>query len=122
MDLHQENPRDFSPKTVHDRLLRHEIVLIDVREPQEYAAERIQGALLFPLSTFDPGALPFSDGRPVVLHCGTGKRSVAALAACATAGVPVRQHMEGGIAAWKAAGLPTVRFDPATGRVIERAS
>ena len=40
------------------RLLKEDaIVLIDVREPAEYAAERIHGALLFPLSTFDPHAL-----------------------------------------------------------------
>ncbi len=120
MEQPPETPRELSPKLVHDRLLRHEIVLVDVREPQEYAAERIPGALLFPLSTFDPASLPFSDGRPVVLHCGSGKRSAAALAACATAGVPVRQHMQGGIGAWKAAGLPTVELDPATGLVLDR--
>lgn len=112
--------RDLSPNEVHERLLHRAIVLIDVREPQEYAAERIQSALLFPFSTFDPSALPFSDGRPVVLHCGSGKRSAAALAACAAAGVPVRQHMQGGITAWKAAGLPAVRLDPTTGQVVDR--
>jgi rhodanese-related sulfurtransferase len=120
MEQTPQTQRDLSPKTVHDRLLHHEIVLIDVREPQEYAAERIHGALLFPLSTFDPAALPFSEGRPVVLQCGSGKRSAAALAACAAAGVPVRQHMQGGISAWKAAGLPTVKLEPATGRVLDR--
>ena len=117
MEQHPQTPRDLSPKLVHDRLVRHEIVLIDVREPQEYAAERIHGALLFPLSTFDPVALPLPADRPVVLHCGSGKRSAAA---CAAAGVPVRQHMQGGISAWKAAGLPTVRLEPATGRVLDR--
>jgi rhodanese-related sulfurtransferase len=122
MEQTPETPRELSPKLVRDRLLRHEIVLIDVREPPEYAAERIQGALLFPLSTFDPAALPLSGGRPVVLHCGSGKRSAAALAACATAGVPVRQHMQGGIAAWKAAGLPTLRPDAPTGGPNDRRS
>ena len=112
-------PRDLSPKTVHGRLLRREIVLIDVREPHEYAAERIHGTLLFPLSTLDPTALPFADGRPIVLQCGSGKRSAAALAACAAAGVPVHQHLQGGIAAWKEAGLPTVRLDSATGQVLD---
>ena len=41
------------------RLLHaHKILLIDVREPSEYASERIPGALLFPLSTFDAAGLP----------------------------------------------------------------
>ena len=75
MEQTPQPPRDLSPKAVHDQLLRHEIVLIDVREPQEYAVERIHGALLFPLSTFDPAALPFSHQRPLVLQCGSGKRS-----------------------------------------------
>ena len=119
----QQDParsHDVSPKLVHDRLARHEIVLIDVREPQEYAAERIHGALLFPLSTFDPGALPLPKDRPVVLHCGSGKRSAKALAVCAAAGVPVHQHMAGGLLAWKAAGLPVVSLDMGTGAVVDR--
>ncbi|HWA80427.1 MAG TPA: rhodanese-like domain-containing protein, partial [Acetobacteraceae bacterium] len=81
--------QDLGPQAVHDRLIRHEITLVDVREPAEYAAERIPGALLFPLSSFDPAALPVAGGRPVVLHCGSGKRSATALAACAAAGIPV---------------------------------
>jgi len=114
-------PHEVSPKTVHDRLARHEIVLIDVREPAEFAAERIPGALLAPLSTFDPRSLPVLQDRVVVLHCGSGKRSAQALAACAAAGVPIAQHMAGGLMAWKAAGLPTVSTSPATGRVVDRA-
>jgi rhodanese-related sulfurtransferase len=50
------------------------LLLIDVREPAEYASERIAGALLFPLSTFDAASLP-DDGAPrVVFHCGSGKK------------------------------------------------
>ncbi|MDA8049189.1 MAG: rhodanese-like domain-containing protein [Rhodospirillales bacterium] len=111
---------ELSPNDVHDRLIKHEIVLIDVREPQEYAAERIHGALLAPLSTFDPKSLPLPSDREVVLHCGVGRRSAQALAACAAAGVPVVRHMAGGLLAWKAAGLPTVSINPATGRVVDR--
>lgn len=99
---------------------RGEIVLIDVREPAEYAAERIHGAMLFPLSTFDPAALPDADGKQVVLQCGSGKRSEMAFRKAAAAGVPVRSHMGGGIMAWKAAGLPIVSTDPATGAVRDR--
>lgn len=110
----------LAAKEVHEAMQRGEIVLIDVREPGEYAAERIHGALLFPLSTFDPRALPHDRGQPIVLHCGSGKRSATAYARCAKAGVPVRAHLGGGIVAWKTAGLPTVSVDPGAGAVRDR--
>lgn len=111
------NPPTLSPQEIAEALSRREIVLIDVREPMEFAAERIHGALLYPLSTFDPGLLPCDERRPIVFQCGSGKRSASAFVAAAQAGVPLRAHMRGGIGAWKMAGLPTVLIDPATGRV-----
>jgi len=108
--------RSESPAAIRNALRLHEIVLIDVREPAEYGSERIHGALLFPLSTFDPIMLP-QGPRDIVLHCGSGKRSAAAYEACRKAGVSVRSHMEGGISAWKASRLPLVTVDPATGAV-----
>ena len=96
-----------------------EVIVIDVREPHEYAAERLHGALLYPLSTFDPKALPSDSARRVVLHCGSGKRSGDALARCAAAGVKVDTHLKGGIMAWKQAGLPTIAVDPSTGQIID---
>jgi len=109
-----------TPRQVHDAMQRGEIILIDVREPAEYAAERIHGALLFPLSTFDPKALPDAVGKALIFQCGSGKRSEAAYDKAVSGGVTVRAHMGGGIGAWKAAGLPTISFDPATGIVVDR--
>ena len=111
---------NLSPKTVHDRLAAHEIVLIDVREPSEFSGERIHGALNFPMSSFDPRALPAEDGKEIVFQCGSGMRSAKAVQACQAAGLAHNAHLQGGIMAWKAAGLPTVTVDPATGRVIDR--
>ncbi|QUD88732.1 rhodanese-like domain-containing protein [Phenylobacterium montanum] len=107
----------LSPETVRQELKAHRILLIDVREPAEFAAERIHGALLFPLSTFDPEALPAADPRPIVFHCGSGKRSAMAIERCRKAGLAVDAHMEGGIGAWIRAGLPTVKLDADTGAV-----
>lgn len=108
---------NLTPQAVNDALRAHRIVLVDVREPYEFAAERIHGALNFPLSSFDPTALPVSEGKFVVLQCGTGRRSATAVAACAEAAVPVNAHLKGGIVAWKAAGFPVVTTDPATGNI-----
>lgn len=109
--------QDLSPTDVHALIARGEAVVIDVREPAEFAAERIHGALNFPLSTFDPAALPEAGHRRIVLQCGTGKRSAMAVERCQAKGLAVDSHLAGGIMAWRGAGLPTVAFDPATGAV-----
>ncbi len=102
----QSGPVELDPAEVSARMSRGEIVLVDVREPNETAAERIPGAVSMPLSQFDPAALPKGE---VVLSCLSGKRSGMALAKCRQAGVPIATHMRGGLMAWKAAGLPTTR-------------
>lgn len=115
---HQVNVLELSPKEVSEQLRHHKIVLVDVREPAEYAAERIHGALLYPLSTFDPAFLPAEEARPVVFHCAGGVRSLNAATRRLGSGSHAA-HMKGGLAAWKAAGLATIRVDPATGQVID---
>ncbi len=98
--------RDLTPGAVKALVDSGAAVLVDVREPGEFAAERIEGAMLFPLSAFDPATLP--SGR-LVFQCGIGRRSLAALQRYEAAGFTHGQHMEGGLAAWKQAGLPTRR-------------
>jgi len=115
---HDKHVADATPEQVHAWLAAGEILLVDVREPNEYASERIHGALLYPLSTFDAGALP-TDGRRLVLHCGSGKRSLTAAHKLQTAGHGHLTHLAGGIQAWKAAGLPVIRIDPQSGRVLD---
>lgn len=100
---------------VHALLRDHKVELIDVREPPEFEAERIPGALLFPLSGFDPASLPVDPGKRLILQCGTGRRSAMAAQKLFAAGFKEAAHLAGGIAAWKGAGLPTVALDPATG-------
>jgi rhodanese-related sulfurtransferase len=109
-------PPSETPEKIRGALGRGEICLIDVREPGEYAARRIAGALLFPLSTLDVHAVPVG-GRPVVFYCGTGKRSAKAFEMCARAGVTIRSHLAGGLEAWLAAGLPVIETDPGTGAI-----
>lgn len=106
---------DLTPAQVARKLAGHEIMLIDVREPDEFAVERIHGALLYPLSSFDPTALPA--GLPIVFQCGSGMRSAKAMAAAGKAGIEVAGHLAGGIRAWKEAGLPTAAIGPATGKL-----
>jgi rhodanese-related sulfurtransferase len=98
--------QELTPEEVAARMKVGGVELIDVREPGEYDAERIQGATLFPLSTFDPHALP--KNAEIIFQCGTGKRSAMAVAKAQAAGLRHSAHLTGGIQAWKAAGLPTL--------------
>lgn len=83
------------------------ILLVDVREPNEWDAGHIAGATLNPLGSFDPAALPKADGKRVVLHCRSGKRSVTALGlAQANGREDVRAHFGGGMLEWAEAGEP----------------
>ncbi|MDO8910582.1 MAG: rhodanese-like domain-containing protein [Phenylobacterium sp.] len=100
--------QDLTPAQVKAGLDAQEILLIDVREPDEFAAEQIAGALNVPLSTFNPAALPDAAGKTIVLQCAGGKRSAMAVDKCRKANQAIETHLGGGLAAWKAAGLPTV--------------
>jgi rhodanese-related sulfurtransferase len=109
-----------TPNELRDALARDEALLIDVREPHEFAAERIPGALLYPLSTFDAESVPAASGRALVVQCAAGGRSMRAAQALVAAGHADVQNLDGGINAWKTQGLPLVRVDVATGRVLEQ--
>ena len=98
-----------------DAFARDEIVLIDVRTPQEYMFEHIEGALLMPLSFFKAGKLPGQSDKRIVFHCGSGVRSERACRAAIEAGITQIAHMEGGFAAWKAAQQPYIGTNMATG-------
>ena len=109
---------DLTPEAIKAGMDAGDILLIDVREPAEYENERIPGALLHALSTFEPAAMPVDAKRRVVIHCAAGGRSARAVEACQAAGIDVTAHMAGGIGAWKEAGLPVFRIDPPTGQMV----
>lgn len=90
-----------------DAMLRAgEAVVIDVREPDEFAAGHIPGAINMPLSSFQASRLPAANGRRLVLNCLGGKRSAIALDKCSVAQEVVDTHLAGGFGAWQAARLP----------------
>ena len=89
-----------------DRLARiGQVLLLDVREADEWAAGHAPAAVHLPLADALPGAVP--NGRPVLAICRSGNRSGQAAAALAAAGRDVR-NVTGGMKAWAAAGLPVV--------------
>ena len=75
------------------------VALIDVREPNEFAAGHAPAAISLPLSRFTLEALPTD--KPVVLICQAGGRSGRALAAVKAAGVKDIVHYVGGMNGWR---------------------
>jgi rhodanese-related sulfurtransferase len=98
---------DLAPEDVSKGIAEGRYLLVDVREPNEVAVEAYPGAIVVPLSSFDPKDIPDPQGKQVVFACRSGKRSVTASLAAQAAGLAYDKHLAGGILAWKAAGLPT---------------
>ena len=81
--------------------------LVDIREANEWQAERIPGAVFKPMSTLDVTQLVPPAGKTLVLQCRSGKRTMTVGMAMLAAGHEEAAHLTGGIIAWKEAGLPT---------------
>lgn len=86
------------------RLIAEGAILIDVRQPDEHARERIAGAKCHPLSDFTGS--PIAQG-PVIFHCRSGMRTAAHAPALADAAAGACYILEGGIDGWKRAGFAT---------------
>ena len=83
--------------------------LVDVREPIEHAGEHVSGAKLIPLGQIEQRTSEIDRSVPLVVMCRSGKRGDQAMEKLRTAGFSNVRNLEGGILAWKAAGLPVSR-------------
>ena len=76
-------------------------VLVDVREPPEYAAGHLPGAKLVSLSSFDPRQVPVEPGRHLVFYCQSGRRCGPASEMMAASGLAGEiNRLAGGFGAW----------------------
>ena len=105
----------WTPEEVKSAFGRNEIVLIDVRTPQEFNVERVEGALLAPMQAFQPNHMPSQSDKQIVFHCGSGARSSRVAKQCLESGVDRIAHMKGGLGAWKNAGFDYTGTDMSTG-------
>lgn len=100
--------REVDPRTAQSWIISGNAIVYDVREPDEYAREHINGARLLPLSKFDPSKIVVTPGQRVILHCKSGRRSSDAYRMALPAITPVVElyNLTGGIEAWKKESLP----------------
>jgi len=86
----------------------HPIVL-DVREPAEFAAGHLPNAKNIPASELDKRVGDLPSGKPVLVCCASGARSGRALGLLRKAGHEQVFNLAGGVSAWRQAGLPIVK-------------
>lgn len=106
---------NLSPAQVQEELSKGNATLIDIREAEELVANgRIEGSVLAPrgmLEFYADETLPyhkpeFDRNKKLILHCASGGRSALAAATLKQMGYTDVCHLDGGIKAWKEAGLP----------------
>jgi rhodanese-related sulfurtransferase len=99
---------EVAPADLQSRLSGGEqIVVIDVREPEEFARGKIPGAYTIPRGVLEmqvDGRLPVES--TVVLYCGAGGRSALAAKSLADMGYEKVENLQGGWGAWVKSGLP----------------
>jgi rhodanese-related sulfurtransferase len=100
--------RQINAENAKTLLDRGEAVLLDVREPDEHAREWIEGARPAPLSRFEPQAFASERSKIAVFHCNSGNRTSQAAERLLGAGFRESYQLEGGLQAWKRAGLPVI--------------
>ena len=104
----------MDPREVADRL--DEVQLIDVREPDEWEAGRIEGARHIPLGEIGARLGEIDKNQPVVAVCRSGARSGKVVDALRTRGYDAN-NLVGGMQAWEQDGLPFSAPDGGPGRV-----
>jgi rhodanese-related sulfurtransferase len=91
----------ITPAKLHERRERgDEVLLIDVREPEEYELARIEGSRLLPLSRFNEWAAGLDPEAEAVLMCHHGIRSAHVCAYLSQQGFKNVINLEGGIDRW----------------------
>ncbi len=90
------------------KMAASEVLLIDVRDPDEFASARLEGALNAPMTHFDPAVIPREDKRETIFYCRTGERSAEAAERMAQEFGGTVRHLAGGIEAWQDTGRATI--------------
>ena len=108
-----------------DRRLREDParpLLLDVREPNEFAEVRAPGAVLLPTSTFTARMDELPVDRPLLVICHTGNRSASVTGFLARSGRADVVNVAGGMDAWERAGLRVRRgpVEPGEGEIPPR--
>ena len=96
----------LSPQQVRAKLDNGQAVLVDIREPDEFARSHIKGAYSQPLSTWEKAQLSVDPDADVIFTCRSGMRTAGACDRLAARVSGDAFVLDGGLDAWAKAGLP----------------
>ena len=102
-------PRWIDPADLQRRQAAGAVLLIDVRQPEEYASPpgHLPGAINVPVGEIGSRATDLGDrGQPIVVVCKTDRRSARAAGELLAAGLRDVAVLRGGTDRWHADGLP----------------
>ncbi len=101
-------------KALLDEDKKGEYLLLDVRQPEEYEASHIPGAMLIPVGELESRQGELSRDKRIITYCRSGRRSMAAALTLCGLGFGSVQHLNGGILGWPyetVSGIPQRRPD-----------
>jgi adenylyltransferase/sulfurtransferase len=99
----------ITPRELKDQLGKGEkVLLLDVREPWEYALAKLEGSQLIPLGTLPQSLGKLDRNAEIVAYCHHGMRSADAVGFLLQQGFPQVKNLVGGIDAWSVQVDPTV--------------
>ena len=119
MTAHQQHAlHEIATDDLRERLARHDIILVDIRETHEFAS----GTFIARCCSRSRPSMrwhrqPIPRGRSC---CNADQESLPGWRLRGAASVHIDTHLIGEIAAWKAAGLPTLALDPGTEVAVDR--
>ena len=113
----KQDIENLTPLTVKTELSSTSVLLVDIREAEELKQNgRIEGAVHAPRGMIEFYADPssayhkpeFTNNTRIILHCASGGRSALAVKSLKQMGYSNVAHLDGGLKAWKEAGLPFI--------------
>ena len=101
--VQQQSVPLIAPQALRNLMASQKIFLLDVREPGEFAAGHIDGAVLLPLATLSAEYAKLPKDVPLVVYCRSGVRSAKAVAFLAAHGFARAVSLDGGYLAFAGA-------------------
>lgn len=100
--------REIKPAEAVEMINHQDAVVVDVREPEEFAAGHILNAINVPLAALvdRAGELEPYRARPLIVYCRSGSRAARASSLLRRLDFPSLTKLSGGMMAWERAGLP----------------
>lgn len=107
----QTSGPSVSPTEATLMINREDAIVLDVREPNEYAEGHIPNSRLVPVGQVAKrlGEFDKYKDKPIIINCRTGNRSGSACSVLRKNGFAKVFNLRGGIGAWEQAGLPVTR-------------